>query len=84
MVMHKEIVGLDDFYSFKTMGKPYDAYVTALLALCKLIAPDALRIHSDGEPKEREKGLALIEKTTGRPIQATQNQDDCSMSFSRA
>jgi hypothetical protein len=49
----------------KTSRKPYDAVVTALLILANDIYGDAVRISSDGDWQDWEKGAELYERALG-------------------
>ncbi len=49
----------EPFASCKTAFKPYDIAVTAILAAAKMIAPDKIRLSSDGEVKDWAEGTAI-------------------------
>lgn len=52
----------------KTAFKPYDVFVTAILAMIKDRAPDDVSVSSDGDPSEWEEGVALASEKLGRKI----------------
>ena len=47
----------------KTAQKPYDKFVTAMLIAVNVLAPDALKITSDGWEDEWVEGCELLNKT---------------------
>ena len=68
-----------DFEFCKTAYKPYDKIVTAVLAVIKEHAGDAIRVSSDGDEKDWQEGLAYAKKVLGRdvayPIKHYENGD---------
>ena len=56
------------FESIKTNQKPYDEAVMAILCVAYDVAPDALRVMSDGSLDDWEDGAMLASLATGREI----------------
>jgi hypothetical protein len=57
-----------EFEFTKTAAKPYDEVVTAILATSHTLAPDALRISSDGNAADWDDGVALARRAMGKAI----------------
>jgi hypothetical protein len=55
------------FACTKTAYKPYDVAVTAFLILAKHHLGDAIKVSTDGEPKDWEDGRMLCEAVLGYP-----------------
>lgn len=53
---------LKGFNYCKTAGKPYDVWVTALLALMEALAPGCWKIYSDGYPEDWTAGVELARR----------------------
>ena len=50
-----------DWDCCKTAQKPYDDQVTAILCIASFLAPDALKVTSDGDKSDWQEGLRLAQ-----------------------
>lgn len=59
----------DGSFNFcKTARKPYDAVVTAVLLIAAHVAPNAIKLSSDGENTDWARGLAMAQAAGGESI----------------
>lgn len=64
------------FMFCKTAYKPYDKYVTACLVLAKRHFGKDVKVSSDGEIKDWEKGIDLVRNTFGYDIPEVLEKDE--------